>query len=129
MIVVDSSALLAIVLDEPSADACQAVLGMDDDFAISAATVTEALIVADRRGLRPTMVRLLDGSNMEVVELTPARAHRSADAYRRWGKGFHRASLNFGDCFAYALAQERNCPLLYVGDDFAKTDVVAAIAR
>ena len=128
MIVVDSSALMAILLDEPSADACQAVLGREDDFAISAATAVEALIVADGRGLRHRMERLIEGSGFEIVELTASRVQLVADAYRRWGKGHHRASLNFGDCFAYALAEERNCPLLFVGNDFAQTDIVSAIA-
>ncbi len=52
----------------------------------------------------------------------------AADAYRRWGKGFHKASLNFGDCFAYALAEELACPLLYIGKDFPQTDIVSAMA-
>ena len=55
------------------------------------------------------------------------RARLAVQAYRRYGKGFHPARLNFGDCFAYELAKSRGCPLLYVGEDFARTDVVAAI--
>jgi len=61
--------------------------------------------------------------------VTEAFAQRVARTYQRWGKGVHPAALNFGDCFAYALAEERACPLLYVGGDFARTDIVAAIAR
>lgn len=56
--------------------------------------------------------------------MTAATADQVADAYRQWGKGNHPASLNFGDCFAYALAKELGCPLLFVGNDFARTDVM-----
>ena len=62
-----------------------------------------------------------------VVPLTEERALAAALGYVRWGKGFHPAALNFGDCFAYALAKEHDCPLLFVGDDFTKTDVKPAI--
>ncbi len=55
--------------------------------------------------------------------MTPAAAQRIAHAYAKWGKGVHPAALNFGDCFAYEVAKDRGCPLLYVGDDFAKTDI------
>ncbi len=61
--------------------------------------------------------------------MTPASARRIAQAYQRWGKGVHPASLNFGDCFAYEVAKERGCSLLYVGKDFEKTDVVAGLRR
>ena len=61
--------------------------------------------------------------NAEIVSVTPASARRIAEAYEAWGKGVHPAALNFGDCFAYALAKEQGCPLLYVGGDFAKTDI------
>ena len=58
-----------------------------------------------------------------IVSLTPASARRVAQAYGRWGKGVHPARLNFGDCFAYDVAKERACRLLYVGDDFSVTDI------
>lgn len=60
--------------------------------------------------------------------VAPMDADTVADAYDRWGKGVHPAGLNFGDCFAYALAKSQNCPLLFVGDDFAQTDVESALA-
>jgi ribonuclease VapC len=59
--------------------------------------------------------------------MTAASARRIAEAYARWGKGVHPAGLNFGDCFACELAKEHSCPLLFVGDDFAKTDVKRAV--
>jgi len=64
---------------------------------------------------------------MGVVPVTAKVAYQVAAAYRRWGKGVHPASLNYGDCFAYALARERNLPLLYIGQDFAQTDVQSAL--
>jgi len=61
------------------------------------------------------------------MDVTEETAERAAAAYARWGKGNHPAGLNFGDCFAYALAEQMNCPLLFVGDDFSKTDIVPAL--
>ena len=123
MIAVDTSALMAIVLNEPEADALIAVLEAEDDLLISAGTVAEALIVAERRNVGAEMERLLDGLGFEVVAVTPASARRIAEAYRNWGKGVHPAALNFGDCFAYEVAKEHGCRLLYVGEDFARTDL------
>jgi len=123
LIVVDTSALMAVVLGEPKAEACIVALEKEPALAISAGTVAEALIVAEHRNVRPELESLLDGLGFEVVPVSTAMARRVADAYARWGKGMHRAALNFGDCFAYALAKERGCRLLYVGADFAHTDV------
>ena len=69
------------------------------------------------------MTGLIDGLDLEVVDVSKPTARQVADVYARWGKGVHSASLNFGDCFAYALAQSLGCALLYVGDDFARTGV------
>lgn len=73
------------------------------------------------------MAALVGEGGVEVVPVTAATAARVAEAYARWGKGRHPAGLNLGDCFAYALAREAGCPLLYVGQDFAQTDLPAAI--
>jgi ribonuclease VapC len=123
MIAVDTSALMAIVLNEPAADACVAALEAEDDLLISAGTVAEALIVAGRRNVGEEMRRLIDGLGFDIVGVTPAAAQRIAGAYERWGKGVHPAALNFGDCFAYEVAREHGCRLLFVGDDFKKTDL------
>lgn len=123
MIAVDTSALMAILLNEPQSDACIAALAAEDEILMSAGTVAEALIVAGRQRLGEEMVSLLDGIDAEVIAVTLAVAERMAQAYSRWGKGVHRASLNLGDCFAYDVAKEYVCPLLYIGDDFAKTDI------
>lgn len=127
MIVADTSALMEILLEQPQADTCAAVLEAEPKVAMSAATMAEALIVADRRGLGVEMAALIDGLGITVGPLSPADARRVAAAYSRWGKGVHPAGLNFGDCFAYALAKEWDVPLLYVGNDFAQTDVKAAL--
>jgi len=63
----------------------------------------------------------------EIVTVTPASARRIAEAYQRWGRGLHPAAPNFGDCFAYEVAREHACRLLYVGDDFEKTDIEAVL--
>lgn len=126
MIVVDTSALMAILLDEPEAAACMEALSTAEALSISAGTVAEALIVADRRGCGQEMRRLLDGLGIGVLPVTPAMARQVADAYGRWGKGINPAGLNFGDCFAYALANEMAAPLLYVGNDFSATDLSRA---
>jgi ribonuclease VapC len=123
MIAVDTSALMAVVLGEAEANACIAVLEKEDEILISAATIAEALIVAARRNVGEEMATLIDGLGFNAVAVTPASARRVAQAYARWGQGVHAAGLNFGDCFAYELAREHDCPLLYVGGDFARTDI------
>jgi len=73
------------------------------------------------------MEALLGGIALEIVPVSRELAEKAADAYDTWGKGVHPAGLNICDCFAYALAKEFGCPLLYVGDDFAKTDLRPAL--
>jgi ribonuclease VapC len=123
MIAVDTSALMAIVLGEAEAEPCIAALETETEILISAGTVAEALIVAARRNVAEEMAGLIDGLGFEIVTVTAASARRIAEAYAQWGKGIHPAALNFGDCFAYEVAKERACRLLFVGDDFAKTDL------
>ena len=123
MIAVDTSALMAIVLDETEAGACIAALEAEDDILISAGTVAEVLIVAARRNVGEEMARLIDGLGFNVVPITSVSARRVASAYMQWGKGIDAAGLNFGDCFAYEVAREHSCPLLYIGSDFARTDI------
>ena len=127
MIAVDTSALMAVLLDEPEAATCAEAFATNDRIVISAVTVTEALIVSERRGLGAEMRSLLDGLDLEVASVSPATARQVADTYAQWGKGVHPAGLNFGDCFAYEVAKTRDCPLLYVGTDFARTDVASVL--
>lgn len=127
MIVVDTSALVTFLLGEPEVQRCQRVLQAEDRILISAGTLAEALIVAGWRGFSDKMRALIERLNCEILPVTADVARRAADAYGRWGKGNHPARLNLGDCFAYAAASEHGCPLLYVGDDFARTDLGAAL--
>jgi ribonuclease VapC len=128
MIVVDTSALMAIMLNESKADACAAALEAEDRLLISAGTVAEALIVAGRRNVGEEVAQLIDGLGFEIVSVTPASARRIVEAHEKWGKGVHPAALNFGDCFAYDVAKEHDCPLLYVGEDFSQTDIEGALS-
>jgi ribonuclease VapC len=127
MIAVDTSALMAIALNEKEAEACISALEAEDNILISAGTVAEALIVAARRNVGEEVASLIDGLGFDIVAVTPASARRIALAYAQWGKGMNPAALNFGDCFAYAVAKENSCALLYVGDGFSKTDIAGVL--
>lgn len=127
MIAVDTSALMAIVLGEPEANACIAAIESEQDVLISAGTVAEALIVSARRNVKSEVERIIDELGFEVVSVSLASARRVALAYEQWGKGMNAAGLNFGDCFAYEVAMAHDCPLLYVGADFARTDIKSVL--
>ena len=127
MMAVDTSALMAILLREPEGQSCTRALAKAGRVLISAGTVAEALVVADRRNIAAEMQSLFYLFDWEMVSVTADSAQRVAEAYARWGKGVHAAGLNFGDCFAYEVARTHECPLLYIGDDFSRTDVTAAI--
>ena len=118
---------MAIALGEAAADACIRLLETEPKIIISAGTVAEALIVAVRCNVGEEVARIIDGLGFEILPVTPASARRIAVAYARWGRGAHPAALNFGDCFSYEVAKENSCPLLFVGDDFAKTDLESAL--
>jgi ribonuclease VapC len=128
VIAVDTSALMAILLNEPLADDCDAALKASERTLISAGTLTETLIVAGGRGLGGQTQDLVEGLRFEVVPVDGEAAQRTAAAHARWGRGAKTAGLNFGDCFAYDVAKQNRCPLLYVGRDFAKTDVKSALS-
>ena len=127
MIALDGSALFAVLLDEPEASACVGAIADAGELLLSAGSLTELLIVAAGKEVLDPMQDLIRGLKPTVVPVTEQRARAAAEAYRVWGKGFHTAKLNFGDCFAYALAKEHDCPLLFVGRDFALTDVQPAL--
>ena len=109
MIILDGSALFAILLDEPEADRCVDAIENADKLLISAASFTECLIAAAGKGVSERMNALLNGLDIEIIPLTEQRARAAADGYRIWGRGFHKAALNYGDSFAYALAKEFGC--------------------
>jgi ribonuclease VapC len=127
MIALDGSALLAILLDEDDADRCIDALSGEANLIISAASLAEALIVAEAKGVLMPLREMLAGFAPDVIDLTAERARAAAVTYERWGKGYHRAKLNVMDVFAYALAKEFDCPLLFIGNDFSRTDVRVAL--
>lgn len=129
MIAVDTSALIAIVKNEPTAARCAAVLEIPNrPLLLSAGTLLELKIVALQKKCPDGLLRLITSLDFKIIDVTSSRAELAAAAYQRFGKGFHPAALNFGDCFSYATAKEFDCPLLYVGDDFARTDISSALS-
>ena len=125
-IVVDTSAIVAIALGEPLAEQCAAAAGAADEILMSAATLGECMTVGLSKG-EGAVDTVIAAFNPTIVPVTEQECERMLAAYRRWGKGIHRAKLNIFDCFAYALAVERDLPLLFIGDDFAQTDVRSAL--
>ena len=128
--IVDSSALIAVIVGEPDAPEITARLLAERGAVISAVNYIETAIVADARmrasGRAEAFGEVMRLFRLEVAEVTLERAEAAREAYRRFGKGYHPARLNFGDCFAYALAKELGEPLLFKGADFARTDVEPA---
>ncbi|MGI8677799.1 MAG: type II toxin-antitoxin system VapC family toxin [Jatrophihabitans sp.] len=129
--IVETSALVAVVTAEPDADRYYEVMRSAAWSQLSAASYLEAAIVVDSRG-NPVMSRrldaLLESLDASVVAVSEAQARIARQAYRDFGKGSgHRAQLNFGDCFAYALATETDEPLLFKSDDFGPTGVRSAL--
>jgi ribonuclease VapC len=129
---VDSSALVAIAEQEPGFENLLSVLAAGDVRRVSAANLLETWMVVDRRGVQAATTlaeRVLDRFGIEIVPVTLEQVEIAREAWRRYGRGSgHPARLNFGDCFAYALAKDLDEPLLFVGNDFAATDIVAAMA-
>ena len=126
--IVDSSALVAVVLGED--DANRFLSAMTGYVAVSAASLVETtMVVESRQGPDATrdLSLLLDGVHAEIVPVDHAQAIAAAAAWRRFGKGRHPAALNYGDTFAYALAQVRGEPLLFMGDDFGQTDIASVL--
>jgi ribonuclease VapC len=128
--VVDSSALLAILQDEPERRRFNEAIEAAAERLLSVATFVEVSIVIDARYGPPGLHHVdlfLDRAGIELVDVDAEQARIARDAYSRFGRGRHPAGLNFGDCFSYALANTRGLPLLFKGEDFARTDLVAAI--
>ncbi|CCG03066.1 type II toxin-antitoxin system VapC family toxin [Blastococcus saxobsidens] len=129
--IVDASALIAIIRDEPDAEAFIDALAADTAPQMSAANYLEAAIVVDATRdpvARRRFDELLQVMSLEIVPVSVDQAHVARSAYRDFGKGSgHAARLNFGDCFAYALAMESGKPLLFKGDDFGHTDATPAL--
>jgi ribonuclease VapC len=124
--VLDTSALLALLLDEPEAEDFRASVEEDTTRLVSSATLLEtALVIEARKGELGgrELDTLIQKAEVVVVPVDAEHVSEARRAYRRFGKGRHAAGLNFGDVFAYALARTAGEPLLFKGDDFAKTDI------
>ena len=127
--IVDSSALIEIVKGQPEAERCFSSLLEAATVQISAANLLEVFIVADRSDdldAGRNVERLLRLGQISVAPVRESHVLLAREAYGRFGRGRHPAGLNFGDCFAYALARATDEPLLFVGNDFAQTDIPVA---
>lgn len=131
MIVIDTSALIAIFRLEPEADAFLKAIVRAQARAISAVTVLETSMVmsggaaADAEVFQP-LDEFLSEAGVEIAAFDADQSRVARDAFLRFGKGRHKAALNFGDCASYALAKSRAAPLLYKGEDFRRTDIRSA---
>jgi len=130
--VIDTSALIAMLSDEPGAEDLEAAVEADPVRLMSTASFLEAAIVIESRYGEPGGRELdlwLHRAAVNLVSLNVEHAETARLAYRQFGKGRHVAGLNYGDCFAYALAKISGEPLLFKGNDFTRTDIVSAITQ
>jgi ribonuclease VapC len=129
LIVVDTSALFAILADEPEAPTFRAIIDAAERVVCSAVTFAELGVVWSGRfgqDLRPEVSEFIQALGVSVVSASESAALDAVSAYVAHGKGFGSAKLNFCDCFSYALVKEQEAPLLFKGDDFARTDILPA---
>ncbi len=126
--VIDASAVLAILRDEPERQPFNQAIDADDTRLMSVASFVEASMVMEARhgyeGIRDLDL-FVARAEIELVPVDVNQAHMARQAFRQYGKGRHAAALNFGDCFTYALAIATQEPLLFKGNDFGQTDIVA----
>ncbi|MEE4273996.1 MAG: type II toxin-antitoxin system VapC family toxin [Thermoanaerobaculales bacterium] len=128
--IIDTSAVLAILQEEPESPRIREAIEDDPIRLMSAATYLEASMVVEARFGEPggrELDLMLHVARVEVVSVDREQAEVAREGFRRFGKGRHRAGLNFGDCFSYALARVTGEPLLFKGGDFVYTDVEAVI--
>ena len=127
--IVDSSAVLAVLYREPDAERYERAIAESPNCRMSVANMLEASIVLEGRGGVAAGHELdvfLESAAIELAPVTVEHAEAARRAWRRFGKGNHPAALNYGDCFAYALANVAGEPLLFKGEDFSQTDIEAA---
>jgi len=132
MIVVDASALIAILDKEPDAARYAEAIAEADTPLISAATLLELhIVMLNRHGARAAQIveRLILDAAFQIENFTAQHVELAREAYARYGKGRNTAGLNYGDCFSYALAKATGLPLLFKGRDFSKTDLVAVLTN
>jgi ribonuclease VapC len=129
--IIDTSAIIAILRDEPEATSCARAIADATVRRVSAVNFVESAVVIDA-SRDPIATRRFDDfikeANISIEPITETQAQIARDAYRDFGKGSgHSAKLNLGDCFAYALSRDAGEPLLFKGDDFAHTGIVVAL--
>ena len=132
MIVVDTSALIAIVDRDPDAALYAEAIAEADSPLISAATLLELhIVMLNRHGERAAQIvdRLIQDAGFQIETFTAQHFELARDAYARYGKGKNSVRLNYGDCFSYALAKATGSALLFKGEDFSETDLLAALAN
>ena len=131
--IVDTSAVIALLKNEPEADGFSLAMEAARVVRISTASYLESNIVVGKYKdpiLTARLEEILENPGMQIEPVTAAQAKIAWEAYRNFGKGSgHPASLNFGDCFSYALAREKREPILFKGDDFVHTDLRAAVQK
>lgn len=128
--ILDASAVLAVIFGESDYPEINAAMNRASALSMSAVNYLEAAIKIDGMGdprLAAALEQLVAINGVAILPATPHHAELAREAYRRFGKGNHKARLNLGDCFAYALAKETGEPLLFKGDDFPQTDILAAL--
>lgn len=128
--ILDSSAFLAILQDEPEKDVFLELVAGAASVKLSAASYVEIILRTDRNPASELGTRadqLIEILAIDIVDFTAEQAFAAREANRRFGKGRHPAGLNFGDCLTYALAKVSGEPLLYKGEDFARTDIPSAL--
>jgi ribonuclease VapC len=130
-VILDTSAVVALLLEEEAAGPLETALTTAEHIAISAGSKLEcSLVLQTRLGAAGIMLleQMLQQLAVEVVPFDDSQLLFAQEAFRRFGRGRHPARLNFGDCFSYALARQRDEPLLFIGNDFRQTDVTAALS-
>jgi ribonuclease VapC len=127
LIAVDSSALVAIVLEEPESQRLMLALAQEDAVLLTTATWLETLMVVTVRASQriPSLQALMEVVPHQYVAVDRELTEVAYAAFLKFGTGRHPAALNFGDCFSYALAKSRNLPLLFKGQDFSKSDLLS----
>ena len=130
MVVVDTSAIIAILFQEPEAERITRAILKEAPCLFSAASLFEAGIILQARhgdeGARDLDL-LLHKLGLKIESVTEKQANAARKAYKQFGKGIHPAGLNYGDCFSYALAKDKRLPLLFKGNDFNKTDIEVSV--
>ncbi len=128
MIVIDTSAAVALTTGEPERTVLAKTLAVHRDRAMSPVSYTELVMVLSRHYSQPKTAadKFIADMHITVLHVDQDQSHQAVHAFLIYGKGRHPAKLNLGDCFSYAAAKALNAPLLYVGGNFAKTDIRAA---